>query len=310
MRSEPFSLDCSDGKSLHVHAWLPEGEVRGVVLVSHGMAEHGGRYARFARRLADAGWAVYAPDLRGHGKTAPAGELGYLGKGVGFRRLVEDLREVGEEGHRRHAGRPLVLFGHSFGSLLAEAYLSLYGAKLAAWAVSGVPTPSSPALEAAGNLVIGLGALFKGERAPGTLPKNMTFGQYAAAFAPLRTPCDWISRDQAEVDAYIADPFANFTCSYGFYRELQALIHFLYREDAIAAAPKDIPLYFFAGQADPVIGSPEAFGSLVERYKARGCRVESHLYPGARHEVLNETNRDEVEADFLAWLGKALPGAS
>jgi alpha-beta hydrolase superfamily lysophospholipase len=306
MKSAHFSFIASDGKAIYVRNWLPSGDPKAIVLVAHGMAEHGARYERFAEALTAKGFVVFAPDHRGHGKTAATeAELGYFGDKDGFARVVEDLHELALEAQKRFSGLSLFLFGHSMGSFLSQGYISLYGDGLSGCILSGTSGPMPGVMSAGGKLIAALGCAFKGPHAPAPLATKMSFGSYNDAFKPNRTEFDWLSSDNAEVDKYVADPLCGFVCSYEFYRDLlKGLGHFQSKE-AMAKIPKKLPIYLVSGALDPVGGATGSVTALAQTYRGLGIAdVEDKLYAGDHHEILNETNRDEVTADILAWIDK------
>jgi len=304
VKSADFRHVASDNKALFVHGWLPEGKPKALLLAVHGMAEHGARYARLAGRLTAAGWAVYAPDHRGHGATAAPGELGWLTEAGGFRRVVEDLREIALAIRTAHPGLPLLLFGHSMGSILAEAYCGFYGEGLAGCALSGVVEPPAPGLLPVARGLAALGCLVKGQKSKAPLLDSMSFGSYNKAFEPVRSKFDWLSRDAAEVDKYLADPLCGFVCTDGFFRDLLSGFELVYGEGgALSRIPARLPVLVMAGEADPCGGARGFAGILAGKLRAAGLSdLSEKTYPGARHEILNETNRDEVERDLAAWL--------
>ena len=220
MKTLDFVHIASDKKEIHVHRWLPDGAPKALVLVAHGMAEHAARYARLAETLTASGWAVYAPDHRGHGETAGPGELGWFAEKDGFRRVVDDLHEIALAAQAEYKGLPLFLFGHSMGSILSEAYIGTYGEGLAGCALSGVVEPPASNLLPVARFLAGVGCLFKGQKSKAPLLDSMSFGANNKAFEPARTKFDWLSRDAAEVDKYVADPFCGFVCTDGFFRDL------------------------------------------------------------------------------------------
>ncbi len=303
MGSDTFSFAATDGKRIFVRRVHPEGKARAALLLAHGMVEHGARYQKLASVLSGLGFAVYIPDLRGHGETDKDGNWGFLADSGGFRRVVDDLREIGRLARKENGGVPLYYLGHSFGSLLGLAYIGLYGADLAGCVLSAPPSKPGAIIDLGGKLVINLGILFKGARAPGKLPKAMTFGDYARSVKEAATPCDWISRDSDVVAAYMADPACSFTCSYSFYRDAFQGTKLVYAQGFLDAVPKTLPLYFFCGSEDPVVGKEKGFGEQKARLASLGLSdFTARCYPGGRHETLNETNRDEVIADLCAWL--------
>jgi alpha-beta hydrolase superfamily lysophospholipase len=311
MKISHFLNKSSDGRPVFVRRWLPSGNSRAILLVAHGMAEHSSRYQGLAAVMSAAGWAVYAPDHRGHGKTASAGtegQIGCLAQGEGFSRLRDDLHEIAQVARAENPGAPLFLFGHSMGSLLAEDYLSSYGKELSGLALSGVLAPPSPLLRAIGIGIAALGSALKGRNAPAKMLHKMSFESNNRDFEPARSPLDWLSRDTAEVDKYLADPLCGFVCSFGFYRGLLAEFSSVYGVGtSFSGSPKSLPILIVAGAEDPLGGALGFVSLLADKFKAAGCQdIEKRLYPGARHEVLNETNRDEVLGDIRQWLESRL----
>lgn len=306
MRTSSYIYTARDGVAIHVRHWLPEGKAKAIILVAHGMAEHAARYERFATSLTQAGFEVHAPDHRGHGQTGEkASSLGYFGNRGGFRQVVEDLHGISEKARADAPGLPVYLFGHSMGSFVAQYYIALFGAELSGCVLSGTSGPMPGALLAGGSLVANLGSLFKGRRAPAPLANKLSFGSYNDAFKPTRTEFDWLSRDTAEVDKYVADPLCGFLCSYGFFQDLMRGLKEIHSPGTLAAIPEALPVYLVAGAADPVGAASGSVDALAEIYRGLGLTdVEEKLYPGARHEILNETNRDEVSTDILAWLAR------
>jgi alpha-beta hydrolase superfamily lysophospholipase len=308
VKAQTFIHRSSDGKAIFVRKWLPSGAPKGILLVAHGMAEHSERYARLASVLAPSGWAVYAPDHRGHGATAAPGELGWFAEKNGFSRVRDDLREIAFVAKAECGAVPLFLLGHSLGSVLAETYLVAYGKELSGCVLSGVVAPAPPLTRAFGSLVAAMGAAIKGQRSPAKLLHKMSFLANNRDFEPARSPVDWLSRDAAEVDKYIADPLCGFICSFGLYRDMLSAFRSLYEKaSAFAGAPRGLPVFILAGAEDPLGGALGFVPLLAERLKAVGLEtVETRLYPGARHEIFNETNRDEVMEDVGAWLDSCL----
>jgi alpha-beta hydrolase superfamily lysophospholipase len=270
----------ADGTTIHVHEWAPAGEPRGIVQISHGMGEHAARYAHLAETLAGAGFAVYADDHRGHGHSI-AGTPGDLGKG-GWNGLVSDMVQLSGIVKKRHPGLPLLLVGHSLGSFASQQYILGHSGDIAGVALSG-----TTALDA-------LLPHMSGDDSGGSV-----LAAFNKPFEPTRTDFDWLSRDQAQVDAYIADPWC------GFDLAPQALAEFFGAAAGwgdSSAVRADLPIYIFVGAHDPINGGLAFSNILADRYRESGHTVTCKTYPEARHEILNETNRDEVEAGLLAWI--------
>lgn len=299
--TEPLIVERPDGARLHVHAFVPSGALRGVVHVAHGMAEHGARYARFAAALNAAGFAAYADDHRGHGLTAPAGTLGHFADEDGFHKVADDLRAIRGELERRHRGVPIVYFGHSMGSFFGQYLLANDAASYRAFVLTGTDHLGG-FLARAGRQLAKLERLRLGPRGKSALLTKASFGAFNDDFAPARTPFDWLSRDTAEVDKYIADPLCGFEVSTQLWVDLLGAFEEIDRR-GFSAAPATTPVWLAAGSRDPVAKRGEGTRRLAERLHKDGLlRVRCTIYPDARHELLNETHRDEVTNDILAFL--------
>jgi alpha-beta hydrolase superfamily lysophospholipase len=275
--------------------WWPVDEPRGLVLVSHGASEHSARYDRFARALNAAGYAAVALDHRGHGRTAASTGVGLMGAGGG-QAVIDDLHELRAAAAATvPSGTPVFLFGHSLGALIGLAYLVQYADGLAASVVCGFPADVDG--------VAALGELLGGFADAGMRDEPMDLlGNNNTAFEPARTPFDWLSRDPEEVDRYIADPFCgdDHPLTYGYIIDLF---------DVVAPARERIgsitcPVLVIAGDQDPAAAMGAYPTGLAKALTAAGVAADLTLYAGARHELLNETNRDEVTADVIAWLGR------
>jgi alpha-beta hydrolase superfamily lysophospholipase len=283
-----FDLAGADGARLAGFRLAPAGPVRGVAQIAHGMGEHFGRYHRLAGRLAGAGYAVYGQDHRGHGASQVHG-LGDFGPG-GFQTLVDDMAALSAAARREHPGAPFALVGHSMGSFASQAYLIEHGAGLDALALSG-----TAALD---RLMAGMAAT---GGAPGLAALN-------APFEPARTPFDWLSRDEAEVDAYLADRLCGFDVTPASLASMFALGAGLRSDPRLAAVRPDLPILVISGEFDPVTGPGQAHtNALIDGWRASGLTgIEHRVWPGGRHEMFNEINRAEVEDDLIAWLDAAL----
>jgi alpha-beta hydrolase superfamily lysophospholipase len=270
----------ADGMTIHVHQWAPSAAPRGVVQLAHGMGEHAARYAHLAETLARAGFAVYANDHRGHGHSID-GTPGDLGPG-GWNGLVSDMVQLSGILTERHPRLPLVLVGHSLGSFASQQYILSHSAGLAGVALSG-----TTALDA-------LLPHMSGDDSGGSV-----LAAFNKPFEPARTDFDWLSRDEAQVDAYIADAWCGFDLAPQALGELFGAAAGWADSSAVRAG---LPVYIFVGEHDPINGGLAFSDVLAERYRRSGQAVTYKTYPEARHEILNETNRDEVEAGLLAWI--------
>ncbi|HEY1448662.1 MAG TPA: alpha/beta hydrolase [Caulobacteraceae bacterium] len=287
-----FRFAADDGAQIAAWRLAPEGRPRAIVQIAHGMAEHMARYERLGQALAGAGYAVYANDHRGHGASADIHGLGDFGP-RGFPGVVQDMASLSHLAREEHSGAPLVLLGHSMGSFAAQLYLLSHGDDLAALVLSGT---------AAGDkLVEAIAASGGGGR----------LESFHAAFEPARTPFDWLSRDPEEVDAYVADPLCGFELTQDSVQSVFQATGDATLYPRLAKAPKDLPVLVISGERDPVTGPGQTFvGALVDRYRAAGLDVEHRVYSGGRHELFNETNRDEVTADLIAWLDARIEGGA
>jgi alpha-beta hydrolase superfamily lysophospholipase len=276
--SESVVVD-EDGIENHLTRWEPDGTPRAVVQILHGRAEHAGRYGRLAATLTDAGFVVYADDHRGHGRTGLAGGgLGVMGPG-GDDGVLAGVRAVARRIAEEQPGRSVVMLGHSWGSFIAQRYLPRWGHELAGIVLTGTTDRDHrPARDGGPN----------------------------AGFADPRTPYDWLSRDPAEVDAYIADPWCGFEAvpDRGADDRPTAAVLPAGRRENI---PPTLPVLILNGDADP-IGGGAGGRQLAERYRDMGLvDVALVVYPDARHELFNELNRDEVTDDLLTWLDRVVP---
>jgi alpha-beta hydrolase superfamily lysophospholipase len=276
-----------DGTTIATYRWAPDGPPRAIVQLTHGMGEHLLRYQHLAETLTGAGFLVQGQDHRGHGATM-AGEPGHIGA-AGWASLVDDIDVLVQQAHAEHPDLPLVLLGHSMGSFAAQQYLLDHSADITALALTGTAAIDllEPALD---------------------LDAPIDLSGFNAPFAPARTDYDWLSRDEAQVDAYVADEL----CGFGLDAEAgKAMFHAaraVADPDRLAAVRHDIPVYIAVGEMDPVNGQLALSNALVQRLEAAGLTdVTSVVWPQARHEILNETNRAEVEADLLAWLDRVIP---
>lgn len=279
---------------------------RGLVHIVHGMAEYGARYGRLAAALNAAGYSVWAHDHRGHGEHMAVGGgatlRGHFGDRGGWEALVSETWAVSQALQASSPQTPLLLFAHSMGSFVAQALIGRHGETYRAVVLCGSNGPPG-SLERAGIVVARLERRLRGARTPSRWLQRIVFDTYNREFAPARTTADWLSRDAAEVDAYLADPLC------GFPLTTQAWLDFLEGKAPLGAAahlrgiPGALPVRLIAGHRDPVGEMGSGVRRLHAMYVAAGLTdVSLQLYPEARHELVNETNRDEVTRDLIAWF--------
>ncbi len=305
MTPETFWLDANDRSSLFVNQWLPAGTPKAIVLLAHGMAEHSGRYALLGKTLNDAGFGLYAHDQRGHGKTAEQGTLGYFADNDGWCAVVSDVASLAQHIGQTHPGVPIFLLGHSMGSYIAQAYLMHHSASLQG-AILSASNFQPVALYRAASLIARFERLRQGPKGRSALIEWLSFGSFNKAFKPNRTPYDWLSRDPAQVDAYASDPLCGFRCTNQLWIDLLGGLQQISKASNLAQIDPGLPLLIMGGECDPV-SEGKRLTDLAKALRDAGNRqLQLNLYPQARHELFNETNRDAVMADVIAWLNQAL----
>jgi alpha-beta hydrolase superfamily lysophospholipase len=291
-----------DGARLFVYRWLPDaGAGKAVVYIAHGLAEHAGRYERLAETLTDRGYVVYANDHRGHGRTAGEPEnIGHFADANGWAQILEDIEQITRQIKNEYPNHPVILFGHSMGSLLAQ-HLATRGL-FDAVAMSGANGNVS-ALVQVGKWITRFERWRLGRRGKSELLGKLSFDAFNKAFRPNRTAFDWLSRDEAEVDKYIADPMCGFLCSTQLWADLLDAITEAARPEFRARIPKQLPMYLFSGSRDAANDEGRGLTALAEYYRSIGMEKVSHrIFTQARHETLNEINRDEVTGQLIDWF--------
>ncbi|HTL83758.1 MAG TPA: alpha/beta hydrolase, partial [Acidimicrobiia bacterium] len=259
-------------------------------------SEHSARYDRVAGILNGEGYAIFAPDHRAHGRTAASTGVGIAGPN-GVEGIVADLDQLIDIAHSDVGDLPVVLFGHSMGAVISLMHAERHGDRLVGLALSGLPGADENTREMLGALQ---GAIDAGM---GDEPVEI-LGAFNGAFEPARTPFDWLSRDAAEVDRYVADPFcgASHPMTYGFLAAFITGALDASEPAGIAKLPKLLPILLLTGECDPASQMAAGVRDVEKRLRDAGLAVDAIYYPDARHEILNETNRDEVHADLVRWL--------
>jgi alpha-beta hydrolase superfamily lysophospholipase len=304
MDEKTFTYSAADGNEVFAYVWRGQCSAVAVVQIVHGLAEHAGRYRRLAEALTAAGYSVYACDLRGHGKTAHIRqELGFFAEEDGWRKCLNDLWQLTQFISAENPALPVLLLGHSMGAALARQMMAEHGEAFAGVALSGAS--GQPTLLArAGRLVAQLERLRLGQHGKSSLIRSLTFDAFNKPFQPARTRFDWLSRDPAEVDKYVADPLCGFDVSAQLWIDMLDAWPRLAK--SCASVPKSLPVYVISGSHDPVSGGTKMLQPMLAQYRAAGLNVQSKFYPEARHELLNETNREEVIKDLLGWMKRVL----
>ena len=301
---QDFYFQSSTGRtSIHALKCVPDGKPRAVVQIAHGIAEHIDRYRPFMEFLADNGFVAAGNDHLGHGKSIRVPEeQGFFAEKDGWWRVVDDMDKLHDIMSKEYPELPYVLFGHSMGSFLTRTYLIKHPDKYDGVILSGTGH-QSPALVLGGNAAASVMAKLNGAMGDGAKLDSLAFGTYLNKIENPRTKFDWLSRDAEQVDKYIADPLCGFVGKIGLYRDMMQGIKFITDKKNIAQMNKEKPVYFMSGNGDPV----GDYGKGVERAYNAFCDAGLHdvfmrLYPGGRHEMLNETNKEQVYQDILNWL--------
>lgn len=291
------------GRQIHGVRWLPEGQPRAVLQITHGMVEYIERYQDFAQWLNERGFLVTGHDHLGHGNSIRTkADYGYFADEDANGTVLADVHRLTQLTKESYPGLPYFLLGHSMGSFYARQYLCQYGEELDGAIIMG--TGCQPRmLVRAGKLLTTLVAAVKGWHHRSKLVTNVAFGGYNKRFEPVRTPKDWLTRDEAIVDAYIADERSSFIFTLNAYHAMFSGIDRLYDKNLLDRMPKDLPVFFVAGEEDPVGDFGKGVRQAVQMCRDAGVqRVDLKLYPKDRHEILNELDRQQVYEDLLCWM--------
>lgn len=299
-------LATQDGHDIHLRIWQPDGEIFGVIQLLHGLGEHINRYERFAAAANARGFVVCAHDHRGHGGHGD--EAGFFADKNGWHLVVDDAHVTHEHIREQFPGLPIVMLGHSMGSYVAQAFAMHYGAKLSGLLLSGSMWPQRTKVLPA-MLIARLESARIGSRGRSALLNKIGFGDFNRRFEPARTELDWLSRDEHEVDLYVADPLCGGPYTCGLWIDVLGALYSLGSDYSLNRIPADLPILITGGSNDPV-GGEDSMTRLIMHYAQTGHqRVTMKLYPEGRHEMLNETNREEVTHDWLEWIAARLRAA-
>lgn len=305
MQQATFWLKASDNTPLYVYHWSCEHAPKAVIMLAHGLAEHAGRYARLGAGLAASGYALFALDQRGHGKTAEQGIIGQFAEQDGWQKVIGDLASLNHHIRQLYPSLPIYLLGHSMGSYIGQAYLMQHSCSLQGAILCG-SNFQNPALYRTAGLIARFERWRLGANGRSRLLNYLSFGSFNNAFKPARTPFDWLSRDPAEVDCYISDPLCGFIATTQLWVDLLAGLQGISATKALSQIDPGLPVLVIGGACDPV-SAGKRLNDLAGALKVAGLKnVELKVYPGARHELLNESNRDEATAYLITWLDKAL----
>jgi alpha-beta hydrolase superfamily lysophospholipase len=299
------TLSSPTGAALRLYHEPASAAPRGVVQINHGLAEHAARYARFAKALSAAGYHVYAHDHRGHGFTkAPDAPQGRFAQKDGDQRVLDDVLTVRRHAAAAHPGLPLVIFGHSMGGLIAMNSVLRDPEGLAAAGIWNCNF-SAGALGRLAQFILAAERMFLGSDVPSQILPKLTFGDWAKKESDGRTAFDWLSRDHAEVDKYVADPLCGWNASVSMWQDIFKLVFAGANDASFANVPKSMPFNVHGSAHDASTDFGEALSNLAGRMRTMGfTNVTLDLHPDDRHECLNDLNRDAITAQLVNWLGE------
>ena len=301
MQNEIFNS--SNGSKINLYSLLPSAQVKAAVHITHGMAEHSKRYSRFALQLADAGFAVFTHDMRGHGKTqAIDAPLGIFAKSNGFNKVLEDQNEIINLIKERLPNKPIICFGHSLGSIINLNFALKYPHQvnaLACWN-SGIETGLLPK---ASRIILAIEGFFRDQNLPSLIAWKLSFEAWNSKFKPNRTKFDWLSNDENEVDKYTNDPLCGFEVSISMWKDILEGVFYAGKRKHLIKLSKELPIHIVGGAIDPCTKNGSDMKKLAIKLQKNGhTDVSLNIIDGARHESLNEINRDETTLKFINWL--------
>ena len=307
--NQEFRFPSADGTTtLYGRTWAPEhGAPRAVLQLVHGIAEHIGRYDRFARFMSDHGYLVCAEDHLGHGNTPEnAEDLGYTADKDGWVKMTDNVRALHERIAPQYPGIPYFILGHSMGSFLTRSYLIRYPGTVDACALLGTGQQPESVLKA-GLAACRLEQIRLGKRGRSKLLQSLCFGAYNSQFKPNRTESDWVCSVDEVVDAYIAAPFCQVMPTVTLMRDMLTGIRFNQQTENLAKMDKTTPVFFLSGDQDPVVSNGKGVRAAYQSFLDAGCgHVRLKLYPGGRHEMLNEHNWQDVYDELLSWFDQQI----
>lgn len=303
MKKNEFTFRSAGNRAdIRAVRYEPETEVKAILQIAHGMVEFIDRYEGFAQYLTERGFLVTGNDHLGHGGSVNSqDEWGYFGED-GNEVLIKDMHELTRITKEEYPDKPYFLLGHSMGSFYARQYICRYGDELNGAIIMGTGMEALAKIKA-GMAVCKVIALFKGWKHRSKLVNDMSFGAYNKKFEPARTRMDWLTKDEKIVDWYLNEPRCTFVFTLNGYYNMFKGIANLYDKKLLDRIPKDLPVFFVSGQDDPVGTFGKEVEHSVQSLKDAGLKnVEMKLYPNDRHEILNETDKEDVYRDLYEWL--------
>lgn len=304
MTKKEFTYLSTDRRTnIHAIEWCPDGEVKAILQILHGMVEYIDRYHEFASYLADRGICVVGHDHLGHGQSVCSkDEYGYFPQPDGNKMVIGDIQKLRSMTREKYPDVPYFMLGHSMGSFLLRQYLTMDAKGLSGAVIMGTGYQPLVILKA-GQLVCRLTAAIKGWKYRSEFVNSLSFGSFNKKFEPAETPKDWVTSYKPIRDLYVKDPLTSFTFTVGGYYQMFEGMKVLETKGSVDKIPKDIPMFFVAGADDPVGNFGKGVQRIYEKYKTAGIKdVSIKLYPDDRHEILNEKDREQVYEDLYRWL--------
>ena len=302
---DEFYFPSKDGNTeIHTIEWKPEGEVRAVLQICHGMVEYIRRYDEFARFLCGKGYYVVGNDHLGHGKSIQAkSEYGFFNEKYGNACVIGDMHTLRQRTEKKYPGVPYFMLGHSMGSSLLRQYIQMYGNGLSGAVLMGTVADHKKAALLFGKRLCRVMAAFRGWHYRSRMVDKLVLGAYNKKFKPARTRADWITSDNENLDMYVSDPLCSFMSTVNAYYNVFSGMIGIQRKESVYMIPKGLPVLFLSGADDPVGEFGKGVRKIYEKYRAAGIQdVTLRLYTGDRHELLNETDREQVYKDLLGWF--------
>ena len=304
MKTENMTYRSRDGATdIHAVRWQPDGAVRAVLQIVHGMNEFIERYEPFAQFLTEQGFCVVGNDHLGHGQSVLSrDELGFFGHPKGNECVLADVRTLFNTTRADYPDVPYFMLGHSMGSFLVRQYITMFGEELTGAVIMGTGIYTAGTLRA-GKTIARLAGMTRGWHYRSPFLNKMAFGNYNRRFMPARTAFDWLSNDTAVVDAYCRNPLNTTMFTVNGYYQMFRSISWAQNRKYMEKIPKELPLLLVSGQEDPVGQEGEGVRAVCGLLRRAGITdVRMKLYPGDRHEILNETDHETVFNDLLGWM--------
>lgn len=295
-------VEAPSGAPLALRSLFAAGEAKGVIQLNHGAAEHAGRYGEFAQRFAAAGFHVFAHDHRGHGKTTVPGLAPHTFGDNGWALLVDDIQAIHDHIQHVAPGLPRIVLGHSMGAIAAFEYALRQPSHIDAMVLLGPVLKKNSAMIGIFRLLLAGEALFKSGSSPSSLFQKLGWDPLNKPFEPARTPFDWLSSDEKEVDAYSADPECGWAPTVNFGSEMMRGRVATYDDTRLQALRADMPVLLMSGEKDPSTDFGQSVPELQKRFEDAGMSdITAEIFPDMRHELHNEVGRDQVYEKLIAW---------